>query len=200
MEEPPVSTSEVLRQIENTKNKLNENKNHLNEHIYNAMTGLSKTILNYIDNNGKSGWASQTVDSEGKPIWNEEQSKTIEESLPSTLQKGGMTPGNFHLTAESSLISPIGKSDISLDSIAENVSKYISAIDETNRDLAKAVGPVAFINKMEKDPSFGPVLPYMPFRLQFPARLILPVLNSILEASYGANNFCIFFYIICNCQ
>ena len=187
MDQTPISEEEVLRNIESTKQSLEKNKLSLNEHIYNAMDGFSRTALEYIQAN-KNGWASSAKDNEGTPIWSSEQAKIVEESIPMAIQKGGfqvggvLNPKNIHLSADSSLVSSVEIPDISLDKIASSVSDFLAIIDKKNREIAMAVGPVAFINKMEKDPSFGPILPYFPLRLQFPARLILPVLNSILEA------------------
>ena len=187
MDQTPISEEEVLRNIESTKQSLQDHKLSLNEHIYNAMDGFSRTALQYIQAN-KDGWASSAKDSEGNPIWSAEQAKIVEEAVPMAIQKGGfqvggaLDPKNIRLSADSSLISPLEIPNVSLDKIASSVSDFLTAIDKKNREIAMAVGPVAFINKMEEDPGFGPILPYLPVRLQFPARLILPVLNSILEA------------------
>lgn len=167
-----ISEAEVLRQIGAAKDALLTP--NLKEHVYNAMDGLSRTLLPFLTKQS----VSTAEDDEGKPLWTPEQSKQIEELLPRTLQVGGFPT---KLTSQSSLVEPL-QTDISLEKIATQAQIFLKTLDENNRELAKAVGPVAFINKMEKDPAAGPFLPYVPVRLQLPTRTILPLLNSILEA------------------
>jgi len=168
----PISEAEVLRKIDTTKEALKTP--NLQEHVYNAMDGLSRTILPFLTNNS----VSTAQDNDGKPLWTPEQSSQIEELLPKTLQVGGFST---RLTSESSLVQPL-QTDISLEKIATHVQQFLKTLDENNRELAKAVGPIAFINNMKKDPGVGPFFPYFPSRLQLPARAILPLLNSVLEA------------------
>lgn len=172
MESAPISEAEVLRQIGAAKTALQTP--NLQQHIYNAMDGLSRTIIPFLTKQS----VSTAEDDEGKPLWTPEQSKQIDELLPRTLQVGGFPT---KLSSQSSLVEPL-KIDISLEKIATDVQVFLKTLDENNRELAKAVGPVAFINKMDTDPKAGPFLPYVPVRLQFPARAILPILNSVLEA------------------
>lgn len=183
-----ISEAELLRKIEETKLFLKEHQDTLPEKLYSAMDGFSRTALAYMDQKGRKGWATSIVNDENTPMWNSEQAEHLETLFPRSVQAGGslqfgggIDSRGFKITGDSSLIT---KPDIniSLDSIVNQVYSYLQNLDEMNREFAKTIGPVAFVNQMGRDPGVGPILPYMPFRLQFPARLILPVLNSVLES------------------
>uniref|UniRef100_A0A6C0HEJ1 Uncharacterized protein n=1 Tax=viral metagenome TaxID=1070528 RepID=A0A6C0HEJ1_9ZZZZ len=184
----PISEAEVLRQINSAKQSVQEHKNTIHEHVYAAMDGLSRTALAYINTNKnkdkqeQQSWAIKATDDEGKPIWNSEQAILVESSLPSSLQQGGFSPSDIRLSAQSTLFSSKIPTDISMDSAVSYVSNYLASIDEKNREIARTIGPVAFINNMKEDPGIGPFLPYLPFRIFIPANAILPVINAILEA------------------
>ena len=176
-----VSESEVLRQIEQAKQYLSANKDVIAERVYDAMDGFSRSVLG-LQGTG-AGWTKGATTSAGEALWPEASAAVVEEALPIALQAGGaFSVKGITLKADSQLIQPLEVPTISLDEIFKQVKDYLASIDEKNRELAAAIGPVAFINKMERDPGFGPVPPYMPFRVQFPARAILPMLNGVLES------------------
>jgi hypothetical protein len=185
MGEKPLSEAEVLRQIENVRKYVSDNKNTIPERIYTAMDAISRTALAYLDEK-KPGWASTVKGSDNQPIWTSEQATLIEEATPLAVkQAGGADKLNpVEIKAGSEMIIPAGNMPpISLDLMAEQIKSYLTTLDQKNRELARTVGPVAFIHQMSTDPGIGPILPYMPFRLQFPARLILPTINAILESA-----------------
>ena len=172
MSSAPISEAEVLRQIGAAKEAILTP--NLNEHVYNAMDGLSRTLIPFLTKQP----ISTAEDDEGNPLWTPEQLNQLEELLPRTLQVGGFST---QISSKSKLVEPL-KTDISLDKIATDIQVFLKTLDENNRELAKIVGPIAFINKMEKGPGVGSLPPYLPVHLQLPARTILPLLNSVLEA------------------
>jgi hypothetical protein len=184
MGEKALSEAEVLRQIENVRKYVTDNKNTIPERIYTAMDAISRTALAYLDQK-KPGWATTAMGSDGEPIWTSEQASLIEEATPLAVKQAGGAdkPHPVEIKAGSEMVVSSGNMPpISLDLMAEQIKSYLTTLDQKNRELARTIGPVAFINKMDTDPGIGPMLPYMPFRLQFPARLILPLVNAILES------------------
>ncbi len=177
-----ISEAEVLRQIDNVRTFMTSHKEHVPNHVYSAMDGISRTLLAFLDKKSSSGWARGALDAAGDAIWTPQQAAVLEEAAPAMIQAGGgLNPMKF--TASSSFIQPTTAiPPISIDQTYETVKQYLAMIDQKNREIAATVGPVAFINKMTADPAIGPIPPYLPVRLQFPARLILPIVNAILEA------------------
>ncbi len=187
-----ISEAEVLRQINNVKSFLTTHKEQVPNHIYNAMDGISRTLLGFLDKKSHTGWARGVVDAAGEAIWTPEQAMVLEEAAPAMIQAGGGGLNPMKFTASSSFVQPSAEMPpISIDETYEKIKQYLAMIDQKNREIAATVGPVAFINQMTTDPAIGPILPYLPFRLQMPARLILPVANAVLEACrlIVSNNF-----------
>lgn len=173
---------EVLEQIQKVKRYVTDHSANLSSSIYNAMNGLSLTGVAFRKSGGSSGWASSVKSDDGTQLWTPEQAELLEDVFPiASRQAGGaLQPGDLQFKPDSSLIKPTNMSTPSLDEMATYVHDRLAAIDEGNRKLAAAVGPVAMVRQMD-DPAIGPVLPYLPFRLQIPSTLILPFINSILE-------------------
>jgi hypothetical protein len=73
----------------------------------------------------------------------------------------------------------IPKSDASLDRFSASVQKFLISIDELNRELALAIGPVAMIRDM-KDPELK--IPQIPKPLVISKYAIIPSINIFLEA------------------
>ena len=177
-----VSQDQVLEEINKAKTYLEANKDILGERIYDAMDGFSRTALQFLNANGAQGWAAAAQDATGNALWAEEGAETVEAALPAAVLAGGgpQIPG-IRLGANSSLITKPIPEDISLDKAYYAARDYLASIDEKNREIAQTIGPVAFINGMEQDPRLGPFPPYLPAPIIFPSRLILPMLNTILE-------------------
>jgi hypothetical protein len=176
----PISRDEILRQIKSVKGYVSEHQEGLGNRIYNAMNGLSKTYLTYKQSNGSKGWANSIVDDEGEPMWSPEQVSALEELLPITSQHGGaLVEGNIEEGPGSSFITKAGA--LSIDELVGQVQGFLRSVDETNRQLAAAIGPVAIVNQMKTDPAIGPFPPYLPIPIKVPAGLILPGINAILE-------------------
>lgn len=179
----PISEAEVLRTLHDAKQSLHTHKHQLPNALYKAMNGLSQTFLSYKNANGATGWAKETMDEFGEPLWTTEQAAEIEAAFPvAVVQAGGVIGAeSFHFGPSSTLITPSEPIHFSIDGVIESVSSYLAALDKKNRDLAALIGPVAIINNMKEDPRIGP-LPYIGREVQVPARAILPMINAALEA------------------
>jgi hypothetical protein len=185
-ESNPITQKDVLDQIQKTKNYVKEHKDELPNFLYNAMNTFSTALLAYKDAKGKKGW-TKDLD------WTEGQKTILEECLPRFFeigekkgQDGGAYPQlSLKSTTDDSLVQmapAIDPTKISLDSAFYGIRTMLSSLDAKNKQFAKILGPTAIINSMKTDPGFGPMPPYLPIRLQFPARAILPMINAILES------------------
>jgi hypothetical protein len=178
-----VSQDQVLEEINKAKQFLDANKDVLGERVYDAMDGFSRTALQFLNAKGAQGWAAATKDATGNALWAGTEAEAVEAALPAAIVQAGGGPQipGIRLGEGSSLITKPLPTDISLDQAYYAARDYLAAIDEKNREIAATIGPVAFINGMEQDPRLGPFPPYLPVPLIFPSRLILPMLNTILE-------------------
>jgi len=181
-----ITQKEVLDQIEKTKNYVKEHKDELPNFLYSAMNTFSTTLLAYKDAKGEKGW-TKDLD------WTEGQKQVLEECVPrffeleekKTQMGGERTQLALKPSTEGSLVQTlpaIESSQLSLDSAFYGIRNMLASLDTKNKQLAKILGPVAIINSMKEDPHVGPRPPYLPFRLQFPARMILPMINAVLES------------------
>jgi hypothetical protein len=178
--EAPISRDEVLRQINSVQNYLSEHQENLGNRIYNAIDGLSKTYIAYKEASGAPGWANDLTDDDGEPMWNENEIAVLEELLPLSTQNGGaLVEGDIEDDPGSKFITKTGS--LSLDELVDQVQGFLRSVDETNRQLAATIGPVAIVNQMKTDPTIGPFPPFVPVPVKIPAGLILPGINSILE-------------------
>lgn len=179
-----LSEAELLRQLDNLKEYAQTHKNELPGRIYTAMDGISRSALAYLQSKNKhapKGWATGAVDAAGEALWSPEQIAVLEEAAPIALQVGGAIP-SLQFGVGSKFVLPEGTTQpVSIDEMYQSVKDYVAAIDAKNREIASLIGPVAFINGLESDPAIGPLPPFLPVRLQLPARTILPILNSVLE-------------------
>jgi hypothetical protein len=166
-----VSEGELLRQIDHVKDYIHTHKEQLPTHFFNAFDGLSRTALGYKNAGSNPNWLAKVVDSAGNPLWTGEEAIVLEEALPVAAQVGG---ANFRFTPGSSLILPKDYTTPSIDEMVKSVQEYLAALDAKNRELAKLVGPVAYINSMKEDP----VIQGIPI----PSKAILPIINAILES------------------
>jgi hypothetical protein len=98
----------------------------------------------------------------------------ISKMLSKTSQKGG---GDISTLVDSHFQIP--KSDASLDRFSASVQKFLSSVDELNRELALAIGPVAMIRDM-KDPEIK--IPQVTKPLVISKYAIIPAINIFLEA------------------
>jgi len=178
-----ISQAEVLNKIQTVQAYIKEHQPELPGRVYEAMDGLSRTALAYLDSKGVQGWASKVTNANDENIWTPEQAQLLENSMPQmaqTVQRGGAV---LKFTPQSDLITQVPDTPLpSLDDIAGQIKTFLETIDAKNRELAKLVGPVAIVNGMTTDPSFGPFLPYLPVPIKIPARLLLPAMNAVLES------------------
>jgi len=73
----------------------------------------------------------------------------------------------------------IPKTDASLDRFSGSVQKFLTSVDELNRELALAIGPLAMLRDM-KDPEIK--IPQIPKPITISKYAILPSINIFLEA------------------
>lgn len=179
MAELPISQGEVLRQIDKVKHFLKSHESSISDTIFQAMDGISRTFL--AQKNG-----TQAVDAEGSPLWTTEEAHVLSETLPLAAQTGGgLVNGDLKFTADSSLITPAGpKLNFSIDETVDSVKKYISAIDEKNKELSQILGPVAFMKAKYPtgDVAVGPYPPYIPVEIPVPINTIIVMINAVLES------------------
>lgn len=173
----------VLDKIKTTKQYLQNHQSDLPNHIYKAMDGLSRTGLAFLEAKGAKGWANNVQTEDGEPMWSSEQAEQIEHLIPQTVQRGGaMGMGTLKFGVDSDLIKPVDEHLPSLDDMVANVRSYLATLDEKNKEIAKAIGPVAIVNSMTSDIQIGPVIPWMPVPIRIPPRMILPIFNGLLES------------------
>lgn len=203
LEDLTVNEANLLRQIDLVKKYSAEKVETLPEHVYNAMNGLARSFLAYKDSKGRPGWSRRVVDEYGEAVWSPEQASLLEKAGPNLFKLlsgevaeevapvaasaliggGALDPPSLRLTPESTAVRPdMTGVTVSLDAIVDSISNKLAELDEKNREIASTIGPVAFINKLEMDPFVGPFPPYLPARIQIPARAILPSINALMEA------------------
>jgi hypothetical protein len=183
--EPPLSEEEVLRQIKKVKEYALAHQSELPQMIYDAMNGLSKTLVAYKEKHGQEGWANTLVDTEGNPIWSEDQRKELNELLPGTIRQAGgaLSPGDVQYGVDSKFVAPVPQAPIKTDGLVENVQSYLTTLDEKNKELANIVGPVAMIRSLPGGEAAIPAYPpYIPVKAPIPTNLIVTSINAVLEA------------------
>ena len=174
----------VFNEINLLKKYVNEQGPELPNKVYSAMDGISQVLLQYKEANGKEGWSKNLTKGEN-PILRERDSVVVEELLPTVLtavarkQSGGaLDIGRFQFKADSQLLKPDDSSDISIDSIVENVQSFLHSLDEKNRQLAAILGPVAIVSDMKAKGSIAPTS----LLGVIPAQSIGLLITTILEA------------------
>lgn len=174
----PLSEGEVLRQIKQVQHYVQTHKDTLPQHFFNALDGLSRTALAYrsaaTEGSAAKSWATTVADATGAPIWTPEEAAVLEEAFPLAATQVGGAGDAFRFTPQSSLVVPKDESTPSLDQLVDTVQQYLAALDAKNRELAKLIGPVAYVNSMTEDPKIQGI--------PIPSRAILPLLNAVLEA------------------
>jgi hypothetical protein len=176
---------DVLEELDKIKEYASTHQNEVAESIYNAMNGISTTLLAYKDKKGEPGWASELKDRDGNPLWNEEQEKVLSEKLPAVFSQtgGAMMPGDLKFGPGSTMVTPMVEVPLSIDQMVQNIRNYLGALDQKNRQLADMIGPVALISRAPGgELGVGPFPPYLPIRLPIPTNLLLTSINSILES------------------
>jgi methyl-accepting chemotaxis protein len=194
----PLSTAEVVRQIDKLETYINTHKSTIPSRLYDAMDGASRTFLAYKESEGTPGWAKTVKQSNGSPIWNTKEADVLEELVESTvrhqsLQEGGAqipvpTPGpKLHVTPASTMVTLPDAATFSLDEVFEGAREYIKSIDTKNRELASILGPVAIVKSLSngytEDVHVPLLFPFPPFTktIQIPSRMVIPMFQSVLE-------------------
>jgi len=194
----PLSTAEVVRQIDKLETYINTHKSTIPSRLYDAMDGASRTFLAYKESEGTPGWAKKAKQSNGSHIWNTNEADALEELVESTVrhqarQQGGAqvpvpTPGpKLHVTPASTMVTLPDAVTFSLDEVFEGAREYIKSIDTKNRELASILGPVAIVKSLSngytQDVHIPLLFPFPPFTktIQIPSRMVIPMFQSVLE-------------------
>jgi len=183
----------IFKSIEETLLKIPQQES-VNDNFYIFMHVISQILLLLIHNNvepSTSDIKSITLPDGSPAFTDEDQSRlqsllkecgpTIRELLQSVTrpkQEGGAEDAIQKLMemAQSIALTP---DDISIDKAYRKLTEYSDSLDEQALQIARAIGPTAFISNLPVDP-FIPLGP-TGLKLQVPARSILPITNILLE-------------------
>ncbi len=94
----------------------------------------------------------------------------------------GASPGAIDKLIEVAKSVYIPPEEMSIDRQYTKMLNYFDDLDEQNRTLARELGLVALVSHQKVDPFFIIPTP-TPIRVQFPVRLILPIINVLLEVT-----------------
>jgi hypothetical protein len=191
--EIPLSEEEVLRAIRNTLAYAESHQETLPNQFYKAIDGISRTVLAYKNAKGAPGWSKTILTDSDERVWSDTEADLLEKIAPKAFsqliseaesQKGGANP-ILHVTPQSELITLPVAGSFSIDSMIDTIRKYVSELDDKNREIASILGPVAIIKEMTENYTVDPTLPnpfpkFLP-DIKIPSRAILPMITSILE-------------------
>lgn len=180
----------IFKSIEETLLKIPQQES-VNDNFYIFMHIVAQILLLLMHNNEELSPAdikSITLP-DGTPAFSDEDlprlqsilkecGPTIRELLKSVKpkQEGGAENAIQKLMDLAQSITP---EDISIDKAYQKLTEYSDNLDEQALEIARAIGPTAFISNLPIDP-FIPLGP-TGLRLQVPARSILPITNILLE-------------------
>lgn len=177
-----LSRTSVFEQIKKAKESLQnvENIEELRSALFSFMDSISRTILTSQRTGAVKGWARKVKDDNGLPLWTPAQSDTIEEAFRMV---GGAEPNmKYQTTPIVNSNTPYDPASFSLDETYYGVKAYLDELDERNKILASQIGPVAMIKNKKEDYQFGPFPPYLPAAIPISPRIVLPAINTFLEA------------------
>lgn len=185
-----MSRGEMLENIEKTRKYIESHPEDVMTQLYEAIDGVSRTALEITKPQPRPGWYAKILGEQGKPLWTTaQQASALENIVPvaevllggARKQRGGAGEDTFKFGPDSSLVKPVADQDVSIDKMYEQVTKFLASVDETNKELASVIGPVAFVKGMTTDPQIGPFPPFIPTPVKIPSRAILPLINAFLE-------------------
>lgn len=165
-----------------------------NDNIYTFLHVASQIILLVLHGKLSKDDIKTITLPDGRTAFTEEDSSRLAELLeasgpklkeifehiakPNANKTAGQSGGGIEKLIEMAQKAYIPPEEISLDHQYNKLTSYLDQLDEQNRELARTLGPVAFISNMKVDPFV--ILPGGA-KLQFPARAILPLINALLE-------------------
>lgn len=183
--------TDIFKSIEETLLKIPQQES-VNDNFYIFMHVVAQILLLLMHNNEDPSAAdikSITLP-DGTPAFSDEDlprlqsilkecGPTIRELLKSVKpqQSGGAKEDALQKLMD--LAQSITPEDISIDKAYQKLTEYSDNLDEQALEIARAIGPTAFISNLPIDP-FIPLGP-TGLRLQVPARSILPITNILLE-------------------
>lgn len=185
-----MSRGEMLENIAKVRNYIQSHPEDTMTQFYEAVDGVSRTALELTKPEPRPGWMARVLGEQGKPLWAAQQASAIEDIAPVAeallggarrSQRGGAPDSPFKFGPDSKLVAAGGDTGVSIDKIYEQVTNFLASVDETNRELASVIGPVAFVKGMTTDPQIGPFPPFVPTPVKIPSRAILPLINAFLE-------------------
>ena len=185
----------LAEKVEEGYSLLKEEGEQIPDRIYNALEGISSTLLAWKQNGGEKGWSQQLKDRKGHPLYSEAESTAIEalaeEATPllNTLfdvsMIGGADLQNLKLGASSEIVkvpSVVAPQDISLDKLYYGTLKKLDDYDREWRDITSQIG---LLKTFESQDAKGiitlPFVPPIPVPWVIPAKAKLPILSTILE-------------------
>lgn len=185
----------LSQKVEEGYSLLKEEGEQIPDRIYNALEGISSTLLAWKQSGGEKGWSHRLKDRMGKPLYSEVESTAIEtlaeEASPvlTTLFNVSMIGGadltNLKLGASSEMVkvpSVVAPEDISLDKLYYGTLKKLDDYDRDWRDITSQIG---LLKTFESQDAKGiitlPFVPPIPVPWVIPAKAKLPILNTILE-------------------
>ena len=189
-----IDKDQILELISKIKDDVNQNPEKIRETVFSVMNVISQIALAYKNKDNQNiDWMKTVKDSSGNPIFNDEESELIERVVLTTDQSGGAfkLSGKLEEMKSNPSISPIDLKDVSIDKAFYGVKDYLQGVSDSANQIAKIVGPVAFVEKYPTVP-VGPFPPYLPTKVDVPVKPIIPLVNSLLEALrliavYGPN-------------
>lgn len=172
-----------------------EQGDQIPDRIYDALEGISSTLLAWKQKGGQPGWSRNLVDREGQPLFTESESAQLEtlannaapflHSLLNTSIVGGASLSNLKTGVDSSMIkvpSGINPQDISLDKMYYGALKKLDDADRQWRDITSQIGLLkTFESQDQKGVITIPFTPPIPLPYVIPAKAKLPIINTVLE-------------------
>jgi len=160
-----VSRNQVIESLDKIKETVKSNPNLASDHIFHGMNYFAELML---DNDGQVGGSDKS------------NNTNIRKGIDA-LMRGG----DYGSSALSKIVGPIKPEipleDISLDGAYYSVKEYIRSLDAKNREISEIVGPSAYIDQLESDPTVGPFPPYLPVGIPIPKNSIIPIITYLTE-------------------
>ena len=133
----------------------------LKKSIYDSLSGICHIIIEGKKNKFKRGWMSNVLDRYNEPVFNKNESDTIETLCqtfvkplfdPKGVQHGGANDPLTHLANTST------KEGVSINVIFSKVKDYIKGLDDQASHFSRELGPFKFFYDGDTDiPVYGPV-------------------------------------------
>ena len=199
-EQPLIKKEDIFNKLEEIKKFVSHHTTNLPNTVWEAMDGFSKTFLAFRDKGGAANWATDLKNADGNPLWTEKQVKMLEELLSKVVEKqqerqqerqhgGGPNSEKVPQLQSSPSVTPITPPDlswVSLDKAYYDARSVLEGLDKNNKEMARSIGALVIVNSYEKkgeDVMLVPKTPpYLPVDIRVPPRIILPLLNTVIEA------------------